>query len=299
VLSLFGLPVGRDMDGRPWLEIMESPPSIKPIESWESVSGESGQHAEDIRENPAEAAEMVRRLVELGYVEPPGEDAEDSIRRVLRDRKLNLAVALTASRRASKAVPIWQELVKQYPDEHGFRIQLASCLIRVGRVAECKAALSTLDEQSSQSPYVQLMQATIDIDEGWPAVALRRLHEVLASDPTDTSILNRVGALMLRTDEWSEAARIYQRSLEMRSDNSVAHVGLAQVFIRRKQFEDAAEHALTAVGLTHVYPAAHYYLGVALNGCQRTRDAKAAFETARAMGYPSKEIDEYLAPDGD
>ena len=44
VLTLFDIPIGEDMDGRPLLEAFEVPPSVKTIPSWEKVPGECGMH---------------------------------------------------------------------------------------------------------------------------------------------------------------------------------------------------------------------------------------------------------------
>jgi len=41
VLTLFDLPIGQDMDGRPLLEAFEEIPNVKTIPSWEQVEGES------------------------------------------------------------------------------------------------------------------------------------------------------------------------------------------------------------------------------------------------------------------
>ena len=40
VLTLLGLPIGEDMDGRPLLEAFETPPPVETIPSWEEVEGE-------------------------------------------------------------------------------------------------------------------------------------------------------------------------------------------------------------------------------------------------------------------
>ena len=82
--------------------------------------GNAGMHPADLREDPVEAAEMIRHLVELGYMSAPEDDVEQTIERVLRDRKINLAVAVTSSNRAAAALPLWRELVVEYPDEQGF-----------------------------------------------------------------------------------------------------------------------------------------------------------------------------------
>ena len=96
LLSLLGLPIGNDMDGRPWLEIFDRKVQPARIESWETVPGDDGQHAVELREDPVEAAAMIGQLVELGYVAAPDEDAEKTVQAVLRDHKINLAVALTS-----------------------------------------------------------------------------------------------------------------------------------------------------------------------------------------------------------
>ena len=42
VLTLLGLPVGQDMDGRPWIEILEEPRQPDSIFSWDLCPGDSG-----------------------------------------------------------------------------------------------------------------------------------------------------------------------------------------------------------------------------------------------------------------
>ncbi len=51
VLHAMGLPIGRDMDGRPLLEVFESVKEVSTIESWESRTGKfsDGMHSGGIR----------------------------------------------------------------------------------------------------------------------------------------------------------------------------------------------------------------------------------------------------------
>ena len=53
VLTLFDLPIGEDMDGRPLLEAFEEMPKVKTIPSWEHVDGESGMHSGAQQLDPA------------------------------------------------------------------------------------------------------------------------------------------------------------------------------------------------------------------------------------------------------
>ena len=53
VLTLFDLPIGEDMDGRPLLEAFEETPEVKRIPSWEEIPGESGMHTGSLELDPA------------------------------------------------------------------------------------------------------------------------------------------------------------------------------------------------------------------------------------------------------
>ena len=55
VLTLFDLPIGEDMDGRPLLEAFEETPEVKRIPSWEEIPGESGMHTGSLELDPAES----------------------------------------------------------------------------------------------------------------------------------------------------------------------------------------------------------------------------------------------------
>ncbi len=227
ILTLLGLPVGRDMDGRPWLETLESPVHPDRIDSWETVDGPAGMHAEDLREDPAEAAEIIRQFVALGYVDPPSEDTEETIRKVTRDRKINLAVAVTSSLRAAAAIPLWQELCHEYPDEPGFLVQLASCYLRLADWSSCQETLDKIDEPLRESPYLQLIQAKLTFEHEGEEEAIRLARRIQESAKLDAGILNRVGELLLQTSAWREAETTFRRSLAENQDNPVAHDGLS------------------------------------------------------------------------
>ena len=53
ILTLLGLPVGADMDGRVLVQAFEEPPQIARIPSWEQEPGECGMHPSDLRMDPA------------------------------------------------------------------------------------------------------------------------------------------------------------------------------------------------------------------------------------------------------
>ncbi len=95
ILTLLGLPIGSDMDGRPWLEAFDKPVKAEHIFSWEGVGDDkAGLHTEQSRQDPAEGRPGHSTMVELGYIAAPGEDVSKTIRDTIRNNKNNLVRAL-------------------------------------------------------------------------------------------------------------------------------------------------------------------------------------------------------------
>lgn len=133
ILQLLGLSHAADMDGRPWLELMTHTPTASPIVSWETVDGPAGLHEGDVREDPVVAAQAMQQLVDLGYIEPPSDDVQQQVDRTIETQQLNMARALTDSRRASKAVELWRKLAEAHPGESAYRMELARCMVHASQ----------------------------------------------------------------------------------------------------------------------------------------------------------------------
>src|SRR6202167_1662751 len=99
MLTLFGLPVGQDMDGRVLVQAFDQPPQIARIPSWEQELGECGMHPADLRIDPVAAQAMLQRFVALGYVQAPGEDQAKAAEMAVRELHYNLARAYLDARR--------------------------------------------------------------------------------------------------------------------------------------------------------------------------------------------------------
>ena len=74
ILTLYGLPVGKDMEGKVLTAAFSEPIEPEFIDSWENVEGEHGMHDADIKEDPWAAQEAMQQLVELGYIDALDDD---------------------------------------------------------------------------------------------------------------------------------------------------------------------------------------------------------------------------------
>jgi len=144
ILTLYGLPVGEDMDGRVLVQAFEEPPQITRIPSWESEPGECGMHPGDMRMDPAAAQAVLQQFVALGYIQPPSEDQNKAVEVAVREQQYNLARVYLDSRRYHDAVPIFEELKTKWPDETRFAQHLAQCYLALGRRADAKQILEWL-----------------------------------------------------------------------------------------------------------------------------------------------------------
>ncbi len=284
ILTLLGLPVGADMDGRPWLEILDKPVKAERILSWDSVEGESGMHTEDMREDPVAAAEAIKQLVELGYIEDPGDDAEKAVKIATRDLKHNLARALEDSKRAHMALPIWQELVDMGESENYFQLQLAKSHLHQGNFIAFERVLGeTFTEEELQAPVFQMMLGDAKMSQGKTEEGLAIFEKIRETHPQSASIHQRLGSVYCVLKQWDKAEEALRQTLEEEKQNPTAYNGLAEVQIARGEFAQAVEYALQAVGLFHQYPPAHRTLGVALAGMGMDEQAIQAFETSLGM----------------
>ena len=122
ILTLFGLPIGDDMDGRPLVEIFAETPEVKRIRSWQEVPGEFGEHQGEQHWTGEEADELMRQFVALGYIDDPGEDKQKQSEGAELEAKYNLARNYLWQMKADMAIPLLEEIVR--------RAGLGNCLYR-------------------------------------------------------------------------------------------------------------------------------------------------------------------------
>jgi tetratricopeptide (TPR) repeat protein len=314
ILTMFGLPVGEDMDGRVLVQAFETPPEISRIPSWENEPGECGMHPGDLRMDPAAAQAVLQRFVALGYIQPLSEDQSKTVAAAVRESKYNLARDYLDSRRPNEALPLLEELATENPDQARFQLHLAQCYLALGRRDTAKELLERLiaqkpekrekagptveegesaklpqepaplpDEPPKPRPWADLLMGVIQFEEGNMDAALASLLRAEESDPHLPNLHLRIGETYLRQQRIDDAERAFHKALEIDGDSPEAHLGLAMVRLRQRRNAEAAEEALLAVGLQHFLPLGHFYLGVALARLGHRDRSMLAFETCLTM----------------
>ena len=144
VLTIFDLPMGEDMDGRPLLEAFEIPPNVKTIESWEKVPGESGMHSGDEQLDPDQAQELMQQFAALGYIEDPGADKEKAAESADIEAKYNISRTYLWKNQPDHALPLLEEIVRRRPWEDRFLSHLAVCYFQNGYLLQAERVISAI-----------------------------------------------------------------------------------------------------------------------------------------------------------
>ena len=367
VLTLFGLPVGEDLDGKPLVTAFETPPEVETIPSWEAVKGEDGTHPPDMQMDPAEAQEAINQLVALGYIDDPGENREEAVRNTVREAHYNLAQSYIDANRHGDALPLLEALWQDWPEELRFANRLAVCYQALDRLADYRRTVEDLldtqqrlarESREKLKEYQEKIKAAGEADdtasppaeergaernlqapqegslgeteaapevaesdeitspslqegetEGEPeeenaekltpkerreirrlralarpsrywrdylmggllfaeekhAEALEHLQRAEKAQPRLPNLHLQIGHIFMKMKKWGDAERAFRQALDIDPENAQGHFGLCLSFLPRRRDLEAAQEALTAVGLLYHYPQAHFHLGVALH----------------------------------
>lgn len=292
ILTLFGLPIGADMDGKPLLEAFDKPVEIATIPSWETVEGECGMHPPDRRHDPAASRALLQQFIALGYIEKPDANAEKAAEIAHRTGRYNLAQSLLDARRPVEALPILEELYAAEPARMFLSLTLANCYLALGRLPDCRRIVEALardrdagtaavgQQHARLIPQIDLLMGMICFQEGKTEEALAHLKKVEALQQNIRHLQQELGRVYLKLREWKEAENAFNRELKIDDDNPGSHHGLAVALLNQRRNEEAAEHCLRAIALAHHMPLAHYHLGLALTRLGQDERAILALETS-------------------
>lgn len=267
VLTLFGLPVGQDMDGRPLIQAFENPPAeIQTVPAWDSVRGQDGMHPAELQQSMMESPEAVEQLIALGYLPAATAESELAAGIAKAESEFNLAIVHSSHGRSRTALEILERLHAGSPGVPRYAIALAKTLANLQQHSRCLEVLRKLAAGGPQPAEVDLLLAATLFNLGRQDEALLQLAETERKHPPGPGLYSLIGRIRLNQKDWLAASAAFGKSLEFNEDDPHSHNGLALAFLNTGDFESAADHALRAVGLLFFFPQAHCHLGLAMKG---------------------------------
>jgi len=285
VLTLFGLPVARDMEGKVLVNAFQETPPIERIDSWENVPDPvyDSRSRDPIDDDPDAAAAALQQLVELGYIEAPGEDVQRDLARARAEQKFNLACSYIDGHQPARALTLALELVEQSPEDVDYLIFAGQAAISAGNASalgQVTEALERLKPGHKQMSLFRAFQCWMSDDLFG---ALKHFDLAAQRGHNNAWLQCRIGRAYLRLRRWHRAEEAFRQSLALDSENAEAYYGLSVALPRQGRLEEGVQCGLQAISLLHDFPLAHFQLGAVLARMGWYDRSLQAFEICLAM----------------
>jgi predicted AlkP superfamily phosphohydrolase/phosphomutase/tetratricopeptide (TPR) repeat protein len=271
ILHAAGLPIGEDMDGRVLLDAFESSEQPKMIESWDLVEGDSGKHPEGYDvfvpgKDDDKQDDLIKQFVALGYIEDPGDDKAQAAENADIELKYNLARVFYSTDRNEEALPMFVDLVRRVPWEDRFWKNLSYCCYETHRYGQARDIIEELYQDADRiPPFSKLILAQCAWEFGEREKAQNYVDQLLAGRLRVANVYHSLGQLLVsKIRDLDKAEKAFQKCTKVDPDYAFAYQGLAGVYLRKKQYQESVDAALTAVTKMYRLPKAHFYLGLAL-----------------------------------
>jgi arylsulfatase A-like enzyme/Tfp pilus assembly protein PilF len=234
-----------------------------------------------------ETADTIERLRALGYigggtvaVRDKYTDADDPKRLVEIEQMLTHGNDAFRAGRMDEAIGIYRAIIAKRPDTEDAYRKLALVYWRTDRprlaIETLEAALRAGVTQSE----VRIKLAQYLAESGQSAKAIALLEKDAGSDPDALVALGNALALAGRN---GDAARTYQRLLEIDPNNALAYENLGVAQLQGKDLKAAETSLRKAVALDPSRAGAYTALGVVLASTKRTAEAIEAWRRALAL----------------
>ncbi|MFN8283520.1 MAG: alkaline phosphatase family protein [Chitinophagales bacterium] len=314
LLTLFGLPVGADMDGKPLVQIFESDIRPQMIPSWEFIDGESGQHPKEFKADIYEVHDekALQQLADLGYIEQPGESNNDeNFNNNIKENKFYLARSYFNAKEFPQAIEILEELAKDKPVKERFARYLLECHLSLNNTKRCREILDEIKNDKIERA-INEDNLRVAIDYTNPKSRKEKIEKKVTTD--SFGILMIEGNILLNENKHNEAILCFEKADQLSQNALYSRMSLGNAYMHAKRYNDAIrifeneiiydpnnhqaffglsicqhflqkydaaiDYMLDSIGLLYYNPSAHYYLAESFFENNMYHEAAQAYEMA-------------------
>ncbi len=291
ILGLFGLPVGRDMEGKVLLNALDGDTEIEYIDSWDEVDGNSAMHPPDMRIDSINSAEALKHLVDLGYIDELDGSKEKAQAETVRELRYNLARAYVGANREIEAIPIFEELWEEFIDESRFGVHLFNAYLALGKTNEARSTFEKILERKQatmERSKAELEELIESLKEKKPEDysdqernRINNLQKKAGISPTAVSFMS--GCLAQGEGNYIEAIKFFEESKSAQThDLPSLYLRIARLYLAEKKYQQAEAHFLQVQELDPVNHEAH--LGLARVHLRQNRPESAIEQALASLG---------------
>jgi len=245
LLAVFGVPIGRDMDGQPLDILLGRCPALQWTPTHEKQAGEKDTETppEPIASELDE--EILKRLKTLGYLGGhSGSTADPS--ETTSQSQYNLGLSLEKRGKFQEAVRVYQTVLLEDPTHETGRFHMAYCLMRLDRwqaAANVLQGLLKLNPNNIQARnnlaycFVQLRQRDQALG----------IYQVLIRDfPEDSRGYANLGAFFLEQNDFKNAQVYLQKALQLNPKDAMVQDNMGMCLIHLGKIEQGRRHRIRA-----------------------------------------------------
>ncbi len=237
----------------------------------------------------------MNQLVELGYIEKPGEDKEKNLKRVADESQYYLSRVLIFKKKYKDATAILEKLHSDNPQNLRYGLSLLTCYESTNNIASCRKLIEELrTAENVEIARLDLVECNLLLAEHKPRKALEVLQKLEEKSSHLPWLHIQIGKCYQRLKRWADAERSYRKAIELDMNNANAYQGLSLCLLRQGFYEEAAETALDAIGLLYHFPLAHFQLGEALYYLEEYGQAAKAWEVSVSMQPSFRKAHQWL-----
>ncbi|MGA2052310.1 MAG: alkaline phosphatase family protein, partial [Opitutales bacterium] len=263
VLHLFGLPTGRDMDGRVLVEAFTEPREPAFVPTWENVRGPhpDGRHPPETVLNAGDSRAALDQLVALGYIEKPAENAAQAVQDCLDELHYNLARSYMDAGLHIRAVPLFKDLVERHDDQPRHGLLLIRCLLALDRAREARDDFERIvarKREHSARAKVELKKLQDEgfnpekeTDEKKQRKMRHRLRQLRSKAGINEAMIHLIrGTILQSTGDQAESLAELEKAKKLSGPRDLGlHLQLGETYLALGRLEEAETAFGVAVDL--------------------------------------------------
>lgn len=192
------------------------------------------------------------------------------------DRELQEEAARTAeqSKDGSRAIAIYERLVRVDPEDLRYRRQLAKSYDSYGIYRQAAMTYQEIVNRVPDDITTRRRLGMLFADlPGFQGRAILHFQRVLEKNPRDAEVNRRLGELYLTAGNYPEAERYIRQTLVYAPRDAEAHMNLGSLYGNQQRFEDAIQKYKDALAIDPKLKKAELNMAKVLLGLGRREEA--------------------------
>ena len=279
ILTLYGMPIAEDMDGKVLVNAFVEAPEIEVIKSWENIRGEDGSHPKGLEINEEDARAELQQLIELGYIEDHGENGAVAVKNTVDENNYNLARSYIDGQKWAEGIEILEKLHSENPQILRFALRLAHAYQSTGQLKDARRVVNRIRAMfNRESPHLDLLEGSLLLGEERFQKALELFQKVEREAGGQPNLYLSIANAYLQLNRLEDAEQAVLKELKTNPEEVSAHYLLGIVYYNQMRYEAALHAFLDTVGLVYFNPSAHFYIGESLNALGEYEKAIEAYD---------------------